>query len=175
VGNLLDLSRIEAGTLRPMLDWYDIQEVTDHVLPRIRPLLAQRPFALDLQPGIPPVHLDLLRIEQLLINLVENAAKYSPPGSPITIKVNSNGDGLRLAVIDHGPGVPMSQRVRIFDRFYRMQQHSDRDPGTGLGLAICRGITEAHGGTIHVEETPGGGATFVLTLPPSAVAEPAPV
>jgi two-component system sensor histidine kinase KdpD len=175
VGNLLDLSRIEAGTLRPVLDWYDIQEVTDHVLPRIRPLLGKRPFTLDVQRGIPPVRLDLLRIEQLLINLVENAAKYSPAGSPITIRVASNGSGLSLAVIDHGPGVPASQRDRIFDRFYRLQKHSDRDPGTGLGLAICRGITEAHGGTIHVEDTPGGGATFVLTLPAPAVAEAAPV
>jgi two-component system, OmpR family, sensor histidine kinase KdpD len=169
VGNLLDLSRIEAGVLRPVLDWYDVNEVVSIVVPRLRPLLNDRILHLDVQPGIPAVHLDLVRIEELITNLVENATRYAPPGSPLELRVWQDDDGLHVAVVDHGSGVPEHQRQRIFSTFYRMEQHSDRNRGTGLGLAICRGIAEAHGGTIRVEETAGGGATFVLTLPPATL------
>lgn len=169
VGNLLDLSRIEAGVLRPVLDWYDIGEVVEGVFARLRPLLKDRHVTADIQP-MPPVRLDLLRIEELLINLFENAVRYTPPHTPIELEVWQDDGGLRVAVVDHGPGIPAAQRRHVFDRFYRAQRHSDRDHGTGLGLAICQGIAEAHGGTIQVEETPGGGATFLVTLPPSAVA-----
>lgn len=175
VGNLLDLSRIEAGVLRPVLDWYTPDELIDGVVPHLRPLLGARPFTVDVQSHISAVHLDLLRIESLLINLVDNAVKYTPPGTPVALRIWGDDDGLHLAVVDQGPGIPERQRDQIFDRFYRMRQHSDRDPGTGLGLAICRGIAEAHGGAIQVTETPGGGATFVVTLPPSCVDAGVPV
>jgi two-component system sensor histidine kinase KdpD len=169
VGNLLDLSRIEAGVLRPVLDWYDIREIVDSILPRLRPLTAGRPFGVEVQPDIPPVQVDLLRLEELVYNLVENAAKYTPPGTPVELRVTSPEGGLRLEVVDHGPGVPEGQRTHIFETFYRGRQHSDRNPGTGLGLAISRGVAEAHGGTLRAEETPGGGATFVLDLPAARV------
>jgi two-component system sensor histidine kinase KdpD len=169
VGNLLDLSRIQAGALQPVLDWYEVDEVIDDVLPRLRRLVGDRPFNSSVQPDIPPVRLDFTRIEELLVNLVENAVKYTPPGSPIALRVRHDAGGLSMAVEDHGPGVPEGQRQRIFDSFYRGRRHTDRHPGSGLGLAICRGIAEAHGGTVSVETTPGGGATFVLHLPPSSV------
>jgi two-component system sensor histidine kinase KdpD len=169
VGNLLDLSRIQAGALHPVLDWYDMREVIESVLPRLRLLAGDRPFSLEVQSDIPPVRLDLLRIEELLSNLVENAVKYTPPASPITLRAWCETSGLRIAVADRGPGVPTGQRHHIFETFYRGQPHSDRNPGTGLGLAICRGVAEVHGGTLHVEDTPGGGATFVLTLPPTLI------
>jgi two-component system sensor histidine kinase KdpD len=174
VSNLLDLSRIEAGALRPVLDWYDIHEVVDTVLPRLRALVGGRPLRVDIRYNGPAIRIDLLRIEQLLFNLVENAAKYTPRGSPIELAACNSPEGIALAVIDHGPGIPEQQRARLFRSFQRGREHSDRHPGTGLGLAICRGIAEAHGGNIRVEDTPGGGATFVVTLPqPVAVPEPA--
>jgi two-component system sensor histidine kinase KdpD len=165
VGNLLDLSRIEAGVLRPVLDWYEMRDVLDTLVPRIRPLLGARPFTTDLPPKTPALHIDLLRIEQALFNLFENAAKYAGPNTPVELCVRHDDRGLSLALVDHGPGVPARQRDQIFLGFHRGQEHSDRNPGTGLGLAICRGIAEAHGGSVSVQETPGGGATFVFTLP----------
>ncbi|HEX6510050.1 MAG TPA: ATP-binding protein [Chloroflexota bacterium] len=170
VGNLLDLSRIEAGVLRPVLDWYDVREVIDTILPRLRPLLGQRPFLVDIGPDIPPIRVDLLRLEELLVNLVENAVKYTPQGSPIELRVWLE-DGLKLAVVDHGPGIPPAQRESVFETFSQGQQAGDRQPGTGLGLAICRGVAHAHGGTITVAETPGGGASFMLHLPPSLLGD----
>ncbi|MGI8826676.1 MAG: ATP-binding protein [Chloroflexota bacterium] len=167
VGNLLDLSRIEAGVLRPVLDWYDVQELVDLVAPRLRPMLANHPFTIDVPSGIPPVRIDLVRIEELVLNLVENAVTYTPPNCPICLSVRTCDSALIITVVDHGPGVPSHQRQRIFETFHRSRVHGDRDHGTGLGLAICRGIAEAHLGTIRVEDTPGGGATFVLTLPGS--------
>jgi two-component system sensor histidine kinase KdpD len=186
VGNLLDLSRIEAGVLRPILEWYDIAEVVAALRSRIEPLIVGRSLTAEVETGIPPVQLDLLRIEELVINVVENAGKYTPPGSPLGLRIEQRGDALMVAVIDHGPGVPASLRERIFDAFYQGRRHGDRwqpdtawnglepasrpqagsEPaGAGLGLAISRGIAQAHGGSLTVEETPGGGATFVLTLP----------
>lgn len=171
VGNLLDLSRIEAGVLRPVLEWYDAREVVEAILSRVGPLLRERDCTVDVQPGLPPMQLDLLRVEELFINLVENVVKYTPAGSPIELRVWRHADGISMAVVDHGPGVRPALRRRIFDTFYQERQHGDRRPGTGLGLAICRGVAQAHGGTIRVEETPGGGATFVFTLPSASVGE----
>jgi two-component system sensor histidine kinase KdpD len=165
VGNLLDLTRIEAGVLRPALDWYDAHEMLDTVLPRIQSSVGAHSLTVDLQDDIPPIQIDLLRIEELLVNLVENASKYTPAGTPIELRIRYADDTLCLAVVDHGHGVPKRQRAQIFSNFYRGQVHSDRHPGTGLGLAICRGIAEAHNGTVTVEETPGGGATFAVRLP----------
>ncbi|HZS94232.1 MAG TPA: ATP-binding protein, partial [Chloroflexota bacterium] len=165
VGNLLDLSRIEAGALTPVLDQYSVEELIETVRPRLEALAPEHEFGIEVQPGIQTVRVDLVRIEQLLVNLVENAARYAPAGTPIRIHIDADETGLSIRVVDHGPGVPLAARDRIFDAFYRVRPHSDRYPGTGLGLAICRGIAEAHGGTLAVGETPGGGATFVASLP----------
>lgn len=171
VGNLLDLSRIEAGVLHPVLDWYSLRDVLDAILPRLQPLVPGRPLTVDVQEDIPPVHLDLARIEELLYNLFENVAAYTEPDSPVTLRVRREHEGLTIAVVDHGSGIPSWQRDRLFEGFYRGLERGDRHPGTGLGLAICRGIAEAHGGTMTAEETPGGGATFVLALPASLVGQ----
>lgn len=165
VGNLLDLSRIEAGALHPVLEWYELQEVVDHVHPRLRSLVGDRSLLLDVRDGTVPVQIDLLRIEELLMNLVENAVRYTPVSTPIELRFWCEESNFNMAVVDHGPGIPARQRQRVFDSFFRLRGHDDRDRGTGLGLAICRGVAEAHGGTILVEETPGGGATFLVTLP----------
>lgn len=169
VGNLLDLSRIEGGVLHPALDWYDAGEIVDRLLPRFRPILGDRPFMVELEPDLPALHVDVLRVEELVLNLVENAVKYAPAGTPIELHIAHDRGGVAIAVADHGPGIPGHQRTSVFATFYRGGQHSDRNPGTGLGLAICRGIAEAHGGRLDISETPGGGATFTFRLPPAQV------
>jgi two-component system, OmpR family, sensor histidine kinase KdpD len=169
VGNLLDLSRIEAGTLRPVLDWYDVQEVVQTMMPRMRSLIGGRILSVDVQSEIPPVHVDLVRIEELVMNLVENAIKYTPPTSPIELCIRCDRGAVTLAVIDHGPGVPAEQQAQIFEAFYQGKRQGDRAAGAGLGLAICRGVASAHGGAIQIADTAGGGATFTLSLPPSSV------
>lgn len=165
VGNLLDLSRIEAGVLYPVLEWYDVQEMLDLVVPHLRSLLTDRPFNVSLAPGILAIHVDLLRIDELVYNLVENAVKYTPARCPIELHIEREDAAVRIDIVDHGPGIPQANRHRIFDRFVQGQAPSDRSRGIGLGLAICRGIAEAHGGVLRVDDTPGGGATFSLSLP----------
>lgn len=165
VGNLLDLSRIEAGALKPVLDWYEAEELVEAIRQRGSSLANGRAFEVHVDPRLSSLKLDLLRIETAILNLIENAVKYTPPGTPIDVKLIGEGPALRVEVIDRGQGVSDTQKTLIFDRFFRGRQHSDRSPGTGLGLTICRGIAEAHGGTLDVTDTPGGGATFVLTLP----------
>lgn len=171
VGNLLDLSRIEGGILRPILDWYHPQEVIDEAMPHIRSLLGTREFTLEMARELPPIQVDLLRMSEVLTNLIDNAVKYSPRETPIELRIWQHERGVSLAVIDHGPGVPIGIRSRIFDAFYQGRRHGDSQRGTGLGLAICRGVAQAHGGTIRLEGTTGGGATFVFTLPPVRVGQ----
>jgi len=171
VGNLLDLSRIEAGVLQPVLELYTPTEIVETIVPHLRPLVRDRPFEVDVDTALPPIPVDLVRLDQLLVNLVENAVRYTPAGSPIEFRLQADDRAVSIAVADHGPGIARRQGERIFETFFRGQPHGDRTPGTGLGLAICRGIARAHDGTLVVEDTPGGGATFVLTLPLPA-AEP---
>jgi two-component system, OmpR family, sensor histidine kinase KdpD len=170
VGNLLDMSRIEGGALRPRRDWYDLGELVREVVGRLRPLLDGRPVRLDVPAALPPAMLDYLMIDQVVTNLLENAVKYTPAGSPIEVSVAATADHLRVAVADHGPGVPEGKRTRAFDKFYRLEQQGERPqssqpPGSGLGLAVSKGLIEAHGGQIWIEETPGGGATAIFELP----------
>lgn len=174
VGNLLDLSRMEAGVLRPVLEWYDVHEVVDGVMPRLRPLLNGRRLDVSIDAGIPAVRLDLVRIEELLINLVENAIKYAPSDSPIELRVVLDCD-LRISVVDHGPGIPRDLRSRAFEAFVQGRPAGDRSHGTGLGLAICQGIARAHCGTIAAHDTPGGGATLIVTLPAELLDQTVPV
>jgi two-component system sensor histidine kinase KdpD len=112
---------------------------------------------------LPLVALDPALIEQVLVNLLENATKYTPPGSPIELSVHSSDDEVTVEVADRGPGVAPENAERVFDKFYRVRE--GEGGGVGLGLTICRGIVSAHGGRIWVEQRPGGGALFRFTLP----------
>lgn len=170
VSNLLDLSRIEAGALTPALEWEDVGELMDRVLRRLGPRLAAHPVRRRVQAPLPQVRLDAMQIEQVLTNLIENAAKYAPPGSPITIGASLTRDGagrevLAISVADQGPGIAPEMQGRIFDKFYRVMGAAGWAMGTGLGLAIVKGLAEAHGGEARVESTPGKGSTFTVTLP----------
>ncbi|MFH0803301.1 MAG: sensor histidine kinase KdpD [bacterium] len=164
VENLLDMARLESGALRLKWEWCDIEELVGVALRRLRDSLKDRPLKIQIEQGLPLVKADLTLIEQVLVNILDNAAKHSPPGSKISIYSRREGDSLRVAIADQGPGIPEADRERIFDKFYRVYS-PHQVSGTGLGLSICKGIVEAHGGRIWVETRPGGGSVFVFTLP----------
>ncbi len=170
VSNLLDLSRIEAGAMRPLKEWEDLAALVDRVVNRLRPHLADHPIACTVDDNLPLVDLDAVQIEQVLTNLLENAGKYAPEGSPITVTVEAHtlddrSRRLHLTVQDRGPGIPPSERDRIFDKFYRLSGPGAGAAGTGMGLAIVKGLVEAHGGRVWVESAPDGGSRFVVELP----------
>jgi two-component system sensor histidine kinase KdpD len=164
VANLLDMSRIEGGALRPQRDWYDLGELVREVVGRLRPFLDGRRIELAIADDLPPVSLDYLMIDQVVTNLLENAVKYTPPGTPLDIRVERRGNRIRVKIADHGPGIPPDKRQAVFDKFYRLERRG-QIRGSGLGLAVTRGLVEGHDGRIWAEETPGGGATFVFELP----------
>jgi two-component system, OmpR family, sensor histidine kinase KdpD len=171
VHNLLDMSRIEAGALDPRLVESSVGEVVGPVVRRARVASGQR-VDVDVPEELPPVLVDPVRLDQVLTNLLDNARSYAADG-PVQVVVRPVGGTVELRVVDHGPGIPDPERERVFDQFYRLKGGGRRPEGTGMGLAICRGIVEAHDGTLLVETTPGGGATFVLTLPVSPREAPA--
>jgi two-component system, OmpR family, sensor histidine kinase KdpD len=163
VHNLLDMSRIEAGALAPTLTETTVAELVGPVVRRARAASRQR-VDVDVPESLPPVLVDPVRLDQVLTNLLDNARGYAA-GGPVQVVARQAGANVELRVIDHGPGIPGPERERVFDQFYRLKGGGKRPEGTGMGLAICRGIAQAHGGSLRVETTPGGGATFVLTLP----------
>ena len=166
VGNLLDMSRLEAGMLKPRCEWQVFEELVEGAIRRVAPLLKDRPLDVQLAPDLPPISVDGVQIQQVLVNLLDNAIKFSPAGSQIRLAASMKGTDLEVRVSNAGEGVPADQLDRIFDRFYRPQSgDSSRPPGTGLGLAICKSIIEAHGGQILARSVPGGETTFIFRLP----------
>ena len=164
VANLLDMARIESGHVRLNLQWQALEEVVGSALRASRPQLLGHTVQTRLAPGLPLVRYDAVLIERVLCNLLENAAKYTPPGSAITVAAEASGQLLQVTVYDNGPGLPPGREEAIFEKFTRGERESAK-PGVGLGLAICRAIVEAHGGKIHAGHSPQQGAAFVFTLP----------
>jgi len=165
IGNLLNLSRIQAGTLVPEKGWYDLGALVDEVLGRLRPVTSNHRVVVDMPEDLPAISLDYVEIDEVLSNLVENAVKYSPSASEIVIRASREKCFVRVEVADRGPGIPPEALPRLFDPFYRVRKEGPTPKGTGLGLAVARGLVEAHGGRIWVENREGGGARFVFTLP----------
>ncbi|MBS1965893.1 MAG: sensor histidine kinase KdpD, partial [Chloroflexi bacterium SZAS-1] len=165
VGNLLEMSRIESGALHPARDWHDIAELLADVAERMRARFTEHSVTLSAPPDLPLVQISYTQIDQVLTNLLENAQKYTPPGTPIELRAELADDAIRITVRDYGPGIPAGMHSRIFEKFVRAAAPERHADGTGLGLAICKGIIEAHGGQIWAEAAPGGGAAFVFTLP----------
>lgn len=178
VGNLLDMSRLESGALRLAPQPCDVQDVIGSTLNSLASRLEDHVVDVEIPPDLPLVSADYVLINQVLINLLENAAKYSPENAPIYIRAWQNGDSVQVDVEDHGPGIPEEDLRRIFDKFYRVKRF-ENVVGTGLGLSICKGIVEAHGGKIWAENRPEGGAKISYTMPldpaPSAGHENGPV
>ncbi len=168
VGNLLDMSRIEEGALKPEKEWYSLKALIHDVLGRLRPLLEGRTVHTHLTDDLLLVELDYMQIDQVLTNLIENAVRYTPAGSPIDVSAHIEGEQVMLSVADRGPGIPPADLERVFDKFYRVlqNQHSAGYPsGSGLGLAVCKGLVEAHGGRIWAELREGGGLVVCIELP----------
>jgi two-component system sensor histidine kinase KdpD len=164
VNNLLEMTRLESGAIQVHKEWQPLEEVVGAALTRLEVQLADRPLTTHLPADLPLVPLDSVLIEQVLINLLDNAIKYTPPGSPLTLSAWATPGAVTVEVADQGPGIPPGDAQRIFEKFYRAQRSGERS-GVGLGLAICRGIVETHGGRIWADNRPGGGAVFRFTLP----------
>jgi two-component system sensor histidine kinase KdpD len=164
VGNLLDMTRLEAGALTIRRELSDVQDVIGAALGQLGTRLHQREVRVDIPADMPLAPLDFVPIVQVLVNLLDNALKYAPPDQPIDVFARVQGQQVQIEVADRGPGIPPDDLERVFDRFYRLQ-HPGSLGGTGLGLSICRGVVEAHGGRIQAQNRPGGGASFTLTLP----------
>jgi two-component system sensor histidine kinase KdpD len=172
VANLLDMTRLEAGALKIYPQPADIEDVIGAALGHLKEKLQDHPVRTFLPENLPAVMIDFVLIDQVLVNLLDNATKYSSPGKPINIRGRVDGKFVELSVIDQGVGIPPEDLNKVFDKFYRVQRKEDAG-GTGLGLSICKGIVEAHGGRIWAENRPGGGAIFYMTLPVSEVEEAA--
>jgi two-component system sensor histidine kinase KdpD len=164
VSNLLDMGRFQSGEVKLNLQWQPFEEVVGSALRASGTQLVRHRVETRLARDLPLVRFDAVLIERALCNLVENAGKYTPAGSSIILAAEVSGRFLEIVVSDNGPGLPLGREEAVFEKFTRGERESAK-PGVGLGLAICRAIVEAHAGTIHAERTPGGGASFVFTLP----------
>jgi two-component system sensor histidine kinase KdpD len=170
VNNLLEMTKLEAKAVKPRLEQQYPGEVVGSAIMRLEKKLGDRKLETHIDPDLPLVPMDALLIEQVLVNLVENAIKYTPPESPIELSVRLDESRIRVEVVDHGPGLPEGDREKVFEKFYRGPQ-KERRGGAGLGLAICKGIVQIHGGTIVAKNRPGGGAVFAFTIPLNPPAE----
>lgn len=164
VSNLLDMARLQSGAVQLNRQWLPLQEVVGTTLASMDELLAGRDVSVELPGDLPLVELDAVLIERVLVNLLENASKYTPPGSPIRIGARVAGRNLEIDVEDSGPGFPAGREAQLFDKFERGDRES-ATPGVGLGLAICKAIVEAHGGQITAHNVARGGACVRVELP----------
>jgi two-component system sensor histidine kinase KdpD len=167
VGKLLDLLRIEAGELRIDRDWTELGALVTDTVAKFERLNTPCQISQQIAEDLPLVYVDPEYMVQVLWNLLENARKYSPSTSRVSVSALAINGEVFLRVADRGPGIPVEEREKIFHNYYRLPREQQmRAPGSGLGLAICRGIIESHGGRIWVEERPGGGSVFCVALPP---------
>jgi two-component system sensor histidine kinase KdpD len=164
VSNLLDMARIESGDVTLNLQWQPLEEVVGAALEATRVMLKQHRVEVRLPLDLPLVRFDALLVERVLVNLLENAAKYTPAGSNVILVAEVMADKLKVSVADDGPGLPPGSEEKVFQKFTRGDRES-ATPGVGLGLAICRAIVESHHGKITGTNRPGGGAQFTFTLP----------
>ena len=164
VGNLLDMTRLEAGAMRPKIEPSDLQELVGCALSAMESRLGDRSISVQLPPGLTLVPLDMVLMTQVLVNLLDNANKYAPAAATVEIAGSVSGGWLTLTVADRGPGLPESELPHIFDKFYRVQV-PEKAGGTGLGLSICKGIVEAHGGKITAKNRAQGGLLVEILLP----------
>jgi two-component system sensor histidine kinase KdpD len=163
VSNLLDMTRLDSGVVEPRREWVPLVEVVGSAMNRLERALAGRRVTTDIADDVPLLSIDPVLVEQLFVNLLENAAKYTPPGSEIAIRAVRQGGTLVVDVSDRGPGIPAGEEERVFERFHRVAHPGVR--GVGLGLPIARAIAQAHGGRLTASNRPDGGAVFRLTLP----------
>jgi two-component system sensor histidine kinase KdpD len=164
VGNLLNMTRIEAGAIHLQKEPCDIQDALGAAIEQLGERIQRRQVKINLTPDLDLVMVDIPLFEQVLVNLLDNAVKYSTKDTAIEINVVQADNSVQIDICDRGIGIPEAALELIFDKFYRVQR-PERVTGTGLGLAICRGIVEAHGGTIVALNRPGGGSVLRVILP----------
>jgi two-component system sensor histidine kinase KdpD len=170
LGNLLEMTRLEGGAVRVRKEWQPLEEVVGVAVARAAGdegaggLPGDHPLSIELPPDLPLIPLDGALIEQVLVNLLENAAGHTLPGTPIVLRARQTPGAVEVEVADRGPGLAPGEELRVFEKFYRGGAEGGRG-NVGLGLAICKGMVEAHGGRIWAENRPGGGAAFRFTLP----------
>src|SRR5581483_2726463 len=166
VGEAAEMAQLDSGQFKLDVQAHSIKDAIDPALDDARLALENHPV--EITPSdqdLPKVRMDLDRIREVLMHLLENAGKYSPPGTPIRVSTEIKGDFLVTSVADRGPGIDSFEQSLIFEKFYRGQHQRYTAPGTGMGLAIAKVIVEAHGGTIGVVSQPGNGSVFSFSLP----------
>jgi two-component system sensor histidine kinase KdpD len=164
VDNLLEMAKLQAGSVRLHKDWQSLEELVGSAMRMLEQPLREHPLRLALDPELPLINCDAVLIERVLVNLLQNATKYTPPGAVIGVTASVATEGVTVEVWDEGPGLPLGHEQDLFEKFTRGHAES-AVPGVGLGLAICRAIIEAHDGRIRAENRAGGGACFTFTLP----------
>ncbi len=165
IQEMMDLARLESGGLDMRRSEISISEIVETALERAAPLLVNHEVDVDLDPALPHLTVDAVAFSQVLYSLLDNATKYSPPGSRIVVSACSQDSTMLLSVHDQGPGIPRDLREKVFEKFFRAQATGTRRAGFGLGLSIAKGIVEAHSGKIWVEDSAGGGTSVVVSIP----------
>lgn len=168
VGEAAEMAQLDAQQVELRRESRSVREVLDAALERSKQALAGREVQVEIPPELPPVQVDLERVAEVLVQLLENAAKYSPAGTPLTITAEQKGKMVSISVADRGPGIDDMEQSLIFEKFYRGRDQRYRVQGTGMGLAIAKAIVEAHGGTIGVTSQLGSGSVFYFTVPSSS-------
>jgi two-component system sensor histidine kinase KdpD len=169
ISNVLDLMSFEVGQVHLRRDWHSVENLVRSALGRLEGRFSERPVDVALPTELPSVNVDAPLITRVLVNLLENAIKHTPPGTRITVSAGIEAEMIRVVIDDTGPGLPPGDPERLFAKFQRGRDDVDTG-GAGLGLAICRAIVNAHGGHIAAMQRPGGGARFMFTLPTTAPA-----
>jgi len=167
VSEAIQMARIEAGQVRLQLEETQVAELLESILGKMKSVVAERQVEIETQPDLPPVVVDREMMEMTFRQLIDNAVKYSPPGTPITISATVEDGHVVTRVRDQGRGIPSAEVPRIFEKFYRSKELRNQVPGAGLGLAIARAVVTAHGGSIWAESIPGQGSTFCVALAPA--------
>jgi two-component system sensor histidine kinase KdpD len=168
VANLLDMTRLRAGGIGLKREPVDLGETVGAALQRMQNVLGEHQVTVDLPADLPMLDLDVVLFEQVLVNLLDNAAKYSPPGSTVAISAKGTGPQVEITVSDEGPGIPPEDLEQVFEMFHRVTKGDRQRAGTGLGLSICRGFIEVLGGTIRAtNRIDRSGAVFTITFPES--------
>ncbi len=164
VTNLLHVTRLESGALKPNKDWQSVEELVGAALNRLDKSLQDRAVNLRVPPDLSLVSVDGILLEQVIFNLLENALKYTPSGTPFDIEAREDGDHMHIAIADRGPGFGPGESEKVFEKFFQ-GGHANAAKGAGLGLTVCRGFVEAHGGTLRAYNREAGGAVFEIVLP----------
>ena len=168
ISNLLDMSKVESEAIRPRRQPVDLAEVAGSAVERASRLLSEHRIVMDIPEDLPVLELDPVLMERVLFNLLDNAAKYTPTGTTVTLSAHQEGDFVCLRIADEGGGLRKDQLARLFKRFHQLEAYQGKPPGTGLGLAICRGFLHAMGSSISVSNRKDRkGLVFTITFPPA--------